>query len=88
MNKYAHISPKSLKPPSLALKDKQNPHTTNIPMKTIQYIHVYNYVKEDNPRIVFKKFFFWTVLHTNKNETRRKTEDKVKKKSTDSEVNL
>lgn len=80
MNKHAHISPKSLKPPSLALKDKQSPHTTNIPIKTIQYIHVYNYVKEDNPRIVFKKVFFWTVLHTNKNETRRKTEDKVKKK--------
>lgn len=89
MNKYAHISPKSLKPPSLALKDKQSPHTTNIPMKTIQYIHVYNYVKEGNPRIVFKKFFFsLTVLHTNTNKARRKTEDKVKKKSTDSEVNL
>lgn len=58
MNKYAHLSPKSLKPPSLALKDKQSPQTTNIPIKTIQYIHVYNYVKKDNPRIVFKKFFF------------------------------
>lgn len=41
MNKYAHISSNSLKPPSLALKDKQSPHTTNIPMKTIQYIDVY-----------------------------------------------
>lgn len=43
-------------------------------------MYTYNYVKEDNPRIVFKKFFFsLTVLHTNTNKARRKTEDKVKK---------
>lgn len=74
MNKYAHISPKSLKPPSLALKDKQSPHTINTPMKTIQYIHVYNYVKEDNSRIVFKKFFsepFYIQIKTKPGERLR-----------------